>query len=136
MLEALENTLVPGRVDADDMVFDVHAIRRDFPLLAERVNIHCAAHALAARATEAINLVARSWGGQHLGAADEIIVAHLAHHANIVAWHQLAPAKGAIPRRFGVETTVRASLAFYNTFEEIDRLAIALARLARPRTTG
>jgi len=28
---------------------------------------------------------------------------------------------------------VRASLAFYNTFDEIDRLAIAVARLARQR---
>jgi cysteine desulfurase/selenocysteine lyase len=38
-----------------------------------------------------------------------------------------------ILRRFGLETTVRASLAFYNTFDEIDRLAIAVARLARQR---
>jgi cysteine desulfurase/selenocysteine lyase len=38
-----------------------------------------------------------------------------------------------ILRRFGVETTVRASLAFYNTFEEIDRLVAAVARLAKQR---
>jgi cysteine desulfurase/selenocysteine lyase len=35
-----------------------------------------------------------------------------------------------ILRRFGVETTVRASLAFYNTVEEIDRFAGAVTRLA------
>ncbi len=34
-------------------------------------------------------------------------------------------------RRFGVETTVRPSLSFYNTHEEIDRLADALRRLKR-----
>jgi cysteine desulfurase / selenocysteine lyase len=34
-------------------------------------------------------------------------------------------------RRFGVEATVRPSLAFYNTFEEIDRLADAIRRIQR-----
>lgn len=34
-------------------------------------------------------------------------------------------------RRFGVEATVRPSLAFYNTFEEIDRLADAVKRIQR-----
>jgi cysteine desulfurase/selenocysteine lyase len=38
-----------------------------------------------------------------------------------------------ILRRFGVETTVRPSLAFYNTFEEIDRLARVINGLARQR---
>jgi cysteine desulfurase/selenocysteine lyase len=32
-------------------------------------------------------------------------------------------------RRFGVETTVRPSFAFYNTFDEIDRLADAVRRI-------
>ncbi|WP_295985939.1 aminotransferase class V-fold PLP-dependent enzyme, partial [uncultured Variovorax sp.] len=137
--------------------FDIHAVRRDFPILQERVNgkqlvwfdnaatthkpqsvidrisyfyehensnIHRAAHELAARATdayegarervrrfinapeveevifvrgttEAINLVAKSWGGQHVGEGDEIVVSNLEHHANIVPWQQLAAAKGA-----------------------------------------
>ena len=38
-----------------------------------------------------------------------------------------------ILRRFGVETTVRPSLAFYNTFDEIDRLATVVRRLAAQR---
>jgi cysteine desulfurase/selenocysteine lyase len=137
--------------------FDVHGVRRDFPILAERVNgkplvwfdnaattqkpqavidrlgyfyqhensnIHRAAHELAARAsdayekaratvqrflgaaaveeivfvrgaTEAINLVACTWGAANIGAGDEIVVSHLEHHANIVPWQQLAQAKGA-----------------------------------------
>lgn len=89
----------------------------------ENSNIHRAAHELAARATdayegarkkvqeflnaasvneiifvrgatEAINLVAKSWGEQFLQAGDEIIVSHLEHHANIVPWQQLAQKKG------------------------------------------
>ena len=45
--------------------------------------------------TEAINLVAQSWGRQHVGPGDEIIFTNLEHHANIVPWQQLAAEKGA-----------------------------------------
>jgi cysteine desulfurase/selenocysteine lyase len=89
----------------------------------ENSNVHRAAHELAARstdayegargkvrqflnaaspneivfvrgATEAINLVAKSWGQQFLQPGDEIIVSYLEHHANIVPWQQLAASKG------------------------------------------
>ena len=155
--------------------FDVNAVRRDFPILQERVNgrqlvwfdnaatthkpqsvidriahfyahensnIHRAAHALAARATdayegarqrvktfihapdvnevifvrgttEAINLVAKSWGGQHVGEGDEIIVSHLEHHANIVPWQQLASAKGAKLRVIPVDDSGQVLLDEY-----------------------
>jgi cysteine desulfurase/selenocysteine lyase len=155
--------------------FDVNAIRRDFPILQERVNgkqivwfdnaattqkpqsvidrlsyfythensnIHRAAHELAARATdayesarekvrsfinapdvnevifvrgttEAINLVAKSWGGQHVGEGDEIIVSHLEHHANIVPWQQLASAKGARLRVIPVDDSGQVLLDEY-----------------------
>ena len=155
--------------------FDVHAVRRDFPILAERVNgkplvwfdnaatthkprsvieriayfyehensnIHRAAHELAARATdayegarqrvkdfinapdvnevifvrgttEAINLVAKSWGGQHVGEGDEIVVSNLEHHANIVPWQQLAAAKGARLRVIPVDDSGQVLLDEY-----------------------
>jgi len=155
--------------------FDVHAVRRDFPILQERVNgrqlvwfdnaatthkpqsvidriayfyehensnIHRAAHELAARATdayegarervrkfinapeveevifvrgttEAINLVAKSWGGQHVGEGDEIIVSNLEHHANIVPWQQLAAAKGAKLRVIPVDDSGQVLLDEY-----------------------
>ncbi len=155
--------------------FDVNAIRRDFPILQERVNgrqivwfdnaattqkpqsvidrlsyfyahensnIHRAAHELAARATdayegarekvrafinapdvnevifvrgttEAINLVAKSWGGQHIQEGDEIIVSHLEHHANIVPWQQLASAKGAKLRVIPVDDSGQVLLDEY-----------------------
>lgn len=141
-------------------VFDVAAIRADFPILRETVNgrpliwfdnaattqkpqavidrlayfyahensnIHRAAHELAARATdayedardtvrrfigapksenvifvrgttEAINLVAKSWGAKHLRAGDEIVVTILEHHANIVPWQMIAAQTGAVLR--------------------------------------
>ncbi len=46
-------------------------------------------------ATEAINLVAGSWGRANIGAGDEIIVSLLEHHANIVPWKRLADEVGA-----------------------------------------
>ncbi len=45
--------------------------------------------------TEAINLVAQSWGRRNVGAGDEIVITWLEHHANIVPWQQLAAEKGA-----------------------------------------
>ncbi|HXS30633.1 MAG TPA: cysteine desulfurase, partial [Steroidobacteraceae bacterium] len=45
--------------------------------------------------TEAINLVAQSWGRGRLGPDDEIIVSALEHHANLVPWQMLAAAAGA-----------------------------------------
>ena len=40
-------------------------------------------------ATEAINLVAQSWGGAHLKAGDRILLSTLEHHSNIVPWQLL-----------------------------------------------
>jgi len=160
-------------LQAQRVPFDVHAIRRDFPILAERVNgrqlvwfdnaattqkpkaviarlsyfyehensnIHRAAHTLAARATdayeaarktvaqfvnarsadevifvrgatEAINLVANTWGEQHIVAGDEIVVSHLEHHANIVPWQQLAARKGAHLRVIPVDDSGQVILS-------------------------
>ncbi len=155
--------------------FDVNAVRRDFPILAERVNgrqlvwfdnaattqkpqavidrlsyfyahensnIHRAAHELAARATdayeaarqkvarfigagsveevifvrgatEAINLVAKSWGAKNIREGDEIIVSHLEHHANIVPWQQLAAETGAKIRVIPVDDSGQVLLGEY-----------------------
>ena len=90
----------------------------------ENSNVHRAAHELAARstdayesarekvrrflnggatreivfvrgATEAINLVAQSWGRQNIQKDDEIGITWLEHHANIVPWQMLCAEKGA-----------------------------------------
>jgi cysteine desulfurase/selenocysteine lyase len=155
--------------------FDVHAIRRDFPILATRVhgrplvwfdnaattqkpqavierlstfyrtensNIHRAAHELAARATdayenarrqlqqflgaaspeeivfvrgatEAINLVAQSWGSKNIAEGDEIVISHLEHHANIVPWKVLADEQGAKLRVIPVDSSGQIRLDEY-----------------------
>ncbi|NOV29826.1 family 2A encapsulin nanocompartment cargo protein cysteine desulfurase [Methylomonas sp. ZR1] len=165
---------VPGLGSAHPP-FDVHAVRRDFPILQERVNgyplawldnaattqkpqvvidrisefyqhensnIHRAAHELAARATdayegarqivarfinassadevvfvrgatEAINLVAKSWGKQNIGAGDEIVISWLEHHANIVPWQQLCAETGAVLRVIPVDDNGQVILAEY-----------------------
>ncbi|HEX2467831.1 MAG TPA: cysteine desulfurase [Solirubrobacterales bacterium] len=46
-------------------------------------------------ATEAINLVARSWGAANIGAGDRIVLTEMEHHSNIVPWQLLAEAVGA-----------------------------------------
>ena len=173
--KAAPHATVPQAGAGQHPPFDVNAIRRDFPILQERVNgrqlvwfdnaatthkpqavmdrlsyfyahensnIHRAAHELAARATdayegarekvrrfinapdvnevifvrgttEAINLVAKSWGGQHVGQGDEIIVSNLEHHANIVPWQQLAAAKGAKLRVIPVDDSGQVRLDEY-----------------------
>ena len=45
-------------------------------------------------ATEALNLVAKSWGAANLDAGDAVVLTHMEHHANIVPWHQLAAERG------------------------------------------
>jgi cysteine desulfurase/selenocysteine lyase len=46
-------------------------------------------------ATEAINLVAQSWGPAFVKAGDEIIVSDLEHHSNFVPWQMLCEQVGA-----------------------------------------
>lgn len=48
--------------------------------------------------TEAINVVALSWGRTNLAAGDEILLTEMEHHSNIVPWQMLAREKGAVVR--------------------------------------
>lgn len=45
--------------------------------------------------TEAINLVANSWGTRHVKAGDNIVITEMEHHANIVPWQMLCTRNGA-----------------------------------------
>jgi cysteine desulfurase/selenocysteine lyase len=45
-------------------------------------------------ATEALNVVARSWGTAHLKKGDVVVLTHMEHHANIVPWHMLVAERG------------------------------------------
>ncbi|HEY9871061.1 MAG TPA: cysteine desulfurase [Candidatus Obscuribacterales bacterium] len=45
--------------------------------------------------TEAINLVAQSWGRANISAGDEIVLSAMEHHSNLVPWQLLAAERGA-----------------------------------------
>ncbi len=149
----------PRPIDAaaSARAFDVAAVRRDFPILQQKVhgkplvyldnaattqkplavieaienyyrldnsNIHRGVHALSERATEhyeaarasiqrflnaadskeiifvrgtteAINLVAQTYGRQNVGGGDEVLITAMEHHSNIVPWQMLCNEKGA-----------------------------------------
>jgi cysteine desulfurase/selenocysteine lyase len=71
--------------------------------------------------TEAINLVAQSWGGAQLRPGDEVLITHLEHHANIVPWQMACARAGA-----------RLLAAPLTASGEVDRAAFA--GLLGPRT--
>ena len=174
------------KLGASRGLFDAASIKKDFPILAERVhgrplvwldnaattqkpravidrltyyyehensNVHRAAHTLSARATdayegardkvrrflnagspqeivfargatEAINLVAQSWGRRNVRAGDEIVITWLEHHANIVPWQQLCAEKGARLCVAPVDSTGQVIL------EEYEKLFAPRTRLA------
>ncbi|MFV9504648.1 MAG: cysteine desulfurase [Oscillochloridaceae bacterium umkhey_bin13] len=65
--------------------------------------------------TEAINLVAHSWGGTNLGPGDRILLTLMEHHANIVPWQMLAQRTGAELDYLGIDGEGRLIL------EELDQ---------------
>ncbi|HEX3583190.1 MAG TPA: aminotransferase class V-fold PLP-dependent enzyme, partial [Thermoanaerobaculia bacterium] len=48
--------------------------------------------------TEAINLVAQTWGRTNVAAGDEVLITAIEHHSNIVPWQMLCAEKGATLR--------------------------------------
>ena len=100
----------------------------------DNANVHRGAHQLSARATEgfeaarakvaafigaasareivftrnaseAINLVARSWGDANLGPGDEVLLTVMEHHSNLVPWQLLAARTGCALRHAGLTET-------------------------------
>jgi cysteine desulfurase/selenocysteine lyase len=61
-------------------------------------------------ATEAINLVAYSWGRTSLGPGDLILSTEMEHHANLVPWQQVAAATGATLEYVGITDDGRLDL--------------------------
>jgi cysteine desulfurase/selenocysteine lyase len=178
--------------DLSSVPFDVNAIRRDFPILQERINgrqlvwldnaatthkpqsvidrlsffyahensnIHRAAHTLAARATdafeaarekvrrflnasssgeiifvrgatEAINLVAQSWGRRNIQKDDEIVITWLEHHANIVPWQMLCAEKGAKLRVAPVDNSGQVLLEEYEKLLNSHTRLVAFAHVS------
>ncbi len=52
--------------------------------------------------TEALNLVAQSWGRTNLGPGDGIVLTEMEHHSNIVPWQIIAREKGASLKYVGI----------------------------------
>ncbi|MBZ5638754.1 MAG: cysteine desulfurase [Acidobacteriia bacterium] len=73
--------------------------------------------------TEAINLVAQTWGRVRVGAGDEILVSGMEHHSNIVPWQILCQEKGA--RLVVIPIDDRGDLVF----EEFERLLSPRTRI-------
>ncbi|WP_242036363.1 SufS family cysteine desulfurase [Cyanobium sp. FACHB-13342] len=100
----------------------------------DNANVHRGAHQLSARATEgfegaraktaafvgaaspreivftrnaseAINLVARSWGEANLRPGDEVLLTVMEHHSNLVPWQLLAARTGCVLRHVGLTET-------------------------------
>lgn len=65
--------------------------------------------------TEAINLVAQSWGHANLGVGDEIILTELEHHANIVPWQFVAQATGAVIRATRIHPDGTLDMAHFHS---------------------
>jgi cysteine desulfurase/selenocysteine lyase len=53
--------------------------------------------------TEAVNLVAQTFGRRNVGAGDEVVVTGLEHHSNIVPWQMLCEEKGAVLRAVPID---------------------------------
>jgi cysteine desulfurase/selenocysteine lyase len=63
--------------------------------IAEFVGWDPACSVFTRNATEAINLVAYTWGREHVGKGDEVLITEMEHHSNIVPWQILCEATGA-----------------------------------------
>ncbi len=61
--------------------------------------------------TEAINLVAYSWGRANVGAGDAVLITQMEHHANLVPWQVLCRERGAELRYLEVDERGELSLA-------------------------
>jgi len=63
--------------------------------------------------TEAINLVAASWGRTHVAASDTVVVTAMDHHSNIVPWQILCQEKRATLRMVEITEDGRVDLSDY-----------------------
>lgn len=74
-------------------------------------------------ATEAINLVAASWGRSNVREGDEIVLTIAEHHANLVPWHFLKRERGLVIRPVGLTPEGRVDMeAFEAALTERTRL--------------
>jgi cysteine desulfurase/selenocysteine lyase len=80
--------------------------------------------------TEAINLVAQSYGRSNVSAGDEIILTQLEHHANIVPWQMLCEEKGARLRVVPISDAGEVDLAAYASLFSPRTRLVAIAHVS------
>jgi len=84
--------------------------------------------------TEAINLVAQSYGRGHVAPGDEVVLTTMEHHSNIVPWQLLCEEKGARLRVAPIDDRGEIDLdAFERLLGPRTRLVSGRARVERPR---
>lgn len=125
----------------------------------ENSNIHRGAHTMAARATdayeesrekirrflnasdvseiifvrgatEAINLIAQTYGKTNLNEEDEVLVSYLEHHANIVPWQILCSEKGAHLRAIPIDDNGQINLEEYKQMMGPKTKIVSLAHVS------
>jgi cysteine desulfurase / selenocysteine lyase len=78
--------------------------------------------------TEAINLVAYSWGRANVGAGDAVLITQMEHHANLVPWQVLCRERGAELRYLEVDE--RGELSLRQLEDELARGDVKLVAFA------
>jgi cysteine desulfurase/selenocysteine lyase len=81
-------------------------------------------------ATEAINLVAQSWGRANVKAGDEIIISALEHHSNIVPWQMLCEQTGAVLRVIPIDDRGELILEHYEKLLNARTRMVAVAHVS------
>jgi cysteine desulfurase/selenocysteine lyase len=81
-------------------------------------------------ATEAINLVAYSWGRANVHSGDTILITEMEHHSNIVPWHILAAEKGAQVKAIPVTDDGELDLALYDELLKLSPKLVCVAHMS------
>lgn len=80
--------------------------------------------------TEGINLVAYTWGRQHIGSGDEILISGMEHHSNIVPWQILCQEKNAILKVIPVTDEGELSMEVYKSLLSDKTKLVAIVQVS------
>ncbi len=81
-------------------------------------------------ATEAINLVAYSWGMNNLKAGDEIILSVMEHHSNLVPWQIIAQKTGAVVKYVQLSESEELDMEHYQSLLSDKTKLVALVHIS------
>ncbi len=81
-------------------------------------------------ASEAINLVAYSWGLSNLGPGDEIILTVMEHHSNLIPWQLVAQKTGAVLKFVELDDKQSFSLEHYKTLLSTHTKLVAVVHVS------